>query len=321
MQKISRLPLIFILGYFLLLIIPNASAITLQLDGEKDSIPLGKYIRFLEDKDRNISLEEVVSGKFSKSFVQGKEDVIYLSYKDTNYWLELPTIQNLSNKKEWFVFVDNYFNFNLKTLSFYFVISDQVVHTIEIPNVKDYLLQKKFPLISIPIPPELLENKDLKIFVHSNVYGVIAFPFSITSSKISDITYKKIFVLSLLIGAMTLLFIYNLFIYISFRDKAYFFYIAYLFFWIIVSAISLYKLEVFLGLYISTELRILLYIFALLFLIGYIYYFLDTKRNFPNSKYLFGFLIVLLIINGIMIPINTIIAYKIIAIIGILEFS
>ena len=126
--------------------------------------------------------------------------------------------------------------------------------------------------------------------------------------------------MSILIGAMTLLFIYNLFIYISFRDKAYFFYIAYLFFWIIVSAISLYKLEVFLGLYISTELRILLYIFALLSLIGYIYYFLDTKRNFPNSKYLFGFLIVLLIINGIMLPINTIIAYKIIAIIGNLAF-
>ena len=70
-----------------------------------DSIPLGKYIRFLEDKNKDISLKDVISGKLNKSFVQGKEDVIFLSYQDTNYWLEFPTIQNFSDKKEWFIFL------------------------------------------------------------------------------------------------------------------------------------------------------------------------------------------------------------------------
>ena len=308
-----------ILGFFIFFV-PSVVAKEIVLDDEKDSIPLGKYIRFLEDKNKDISLKDVISGKLNKSFVQGKEDVIFLSYQDTNYWLEFPTIQNFSDKKEWFIFIDNYFSVSLKTISFYFVIQNQVAHKIEIPSVKEYQLQKKFPLISIPIPPELLENKDLKIFVHSNVYGLVSFPFSITNTKISNIAYKKVLVLSIFIGAMALLFIYNLFIFLSFRDKAYFFYIAYLFFGILAAAITLYKLETLLGLYIETEWRILGYIFVMLFLIGYSYYFLEIKKNFPSSKYLLGFLVILLIITSVIIPIKALLAHRIIAILGILNF-
>ena len=126
-----------ILGFFIFFV-PSVVAKEIVLDDEKDSIPLGKYIRFLEDKNKDISLKDVISGKLNKSFVQGKEDVIFLSYQDTNYWLEFPTIQNFSDKKEWFIFIDNYFSVSLKTISFYFVIQNQVAHKIEIPSVKEY---------------------------------------------------------------------------------------------------------------------------------------------------------------------------------------
>ena len=166
---------------------PSVVAKEIVLDDEKDSIPLGKYIRFLEDKNKDISLKDVISGKLNKSFVQGKEDVIFLSYQDTNYWLEFPTIQNFSDKKEWFIFIDNYFSVSLKTISFYFVIQNQVAHKIEIPSVKEYQLQKKFPLISIPIPPELLENKDLKIFENIPMFMVLFLFLSLLQTPKSQI--------------------------------------------------------------------------------------------------------------------------------------
>ncbi len=309
--------LVFILGFFVFLC-PSLFASKIVLNNEQDSFLLGKYIRFLEDKNRSVSIEDVLSGKFNKSFVQGEEDVIYLSYGNANYWLEFPTIQNLSEKKEWFIVMDNYFNFDFKNLSVYFVVADQVVDTIEIPSVKDYQLQKKFPLIFIPIPPELLENKDLKIFVHSDIYGYVVFPFSITNTKISTGIYKKTLLLGIFSGAVVLLLIYNLFIFISFGDKAYLFYISYLFFWLLAGIISLYKLEVLLGFYIIAKIRIFFWIFVMLSLIGYIYYFLETKKRFPSSIYPLGFLAILLISTAIINSTNTLLATKMISIEGVL---
>ena len=83
-----------------MLFLPVLSALNFAQDNYSDrnivltndgnvSMALGKHIRFLEDKDRHLTLENFISGNFEQQFRDGKHDVINLGIVDANVWIKL----------------------------------------------------------------------------------------------------------------------------------------------------------------------------------------------------------------------------------------
>ena len=159
---------------FLVLFLPVLSALNFAQDNYSDrnivltndgnvSMALGKHIRFLEDKDRHLTLENFISGNFEQQFRAGKHDVINLGIVDANVWIKLPSIFNYSDTKQWYIIIGNESTTPLESISFYFLQNNKFVHFVGIPSVKQYQIDTKFPILSIPIPGDILENSSQSI--------------------------------------------------------------------------------------------------------------------------------------------------------------
>ena len=288
------------------------------LSEQTDSLLLGKQIVYLEDTNKQFTIENFISGKLDESLQQGSQEIIYLGRGHGRYWLKLPEFKNTSNQKEWYLVLDNLGVSFLEAVSFYFVADNKVVQQIDIPSVKDYLEKNRLPLISIPIATDLLSKDDLKIFVRSDVRGNVFFSLAIANTKITSDIYRKIIFVSLFTGAILLLVFYNLFTFIALKDKAYLFYVIYLLSWVIASSISLYKFEVLLGFYLDYEYRFLCYILAILSLIAFIYYFLDIQKNLKIANYILGFLAIAILASTLIAFKSIILAFKVFSLLSVI---
>ena len=152
---------------FLVLFLPVLSALNFAQDNYSDrkivlindvnvSMALGKHMRFLEDKDRYLTIEDFFFGNFEQQFRAGKNDIINLGIVDANVWIEFPPIFNYSDTKQWYIIIGNESTTPLESISFYFLQNNKFVHLVEIPSVKQHQIDTKFPFLSIPIPEGLL---------------------------------------------------------------------------------------------------------------------------------------------------------------------
>ena len=179
-------------------------------------------------------------------------------------------------------------------------------------------IKQRFPTIVITIPKELSQKNNLKIFARIEAYGNNTFPFFLSSEKISLASYKEVIFVVIFLGPMFFLFLFNSFICIFLKDKAYFFYICYLFLWILVSFISFYKLEVIFGFHFGYKISLVFYALLIMAFVRFCYYFFDIKKNIPHANYLFSLLIAIGVIIIGSAYINIFFAYQATSLFGLL---
>ena len=264
-------------------------AVFLESKGER-TITLGKYIRILEDKDRSLNADDIFSGNFDQTFKPTKNDIVNLGLVDTDVWIEFPSIFNYSDTKQWYIIIGNESTTPLKSISFYFLQNNKFVHLVNIPSVKQHQIDTKSPILYIPIPTWILEDnsnsigkKDLQIYANASFSGRADINISLADTINPSSFYTENFLLVFVLGAIIMLFFYNFFILFALKELTYLFYNLYLFFWVGVSIVGYYKLEVLLGFYMSYFTHLIGSILASICIIEFVNHFLKTKTSIPTG--------------------------------------
>ena len=314
---------------FLVLFLPVLSALNFAQDNYSDrnivltndgnvSMALGKHIRFLEDKDRHLTLENFISGNFEQQFRDGKHDVINLGIVDANVWIKLPSIFNYSDTKQWYIIIGNESTTPLESISFYFLQNNKFVHFVGIPSVKQYQIDTKFPILSIPIPGDILENssqsietKSLQIFAKASYRGRADISFHLADTKVPRSFYPKNFFLTFFFGAIGVLFLYNLVVPFFSKELTYIYYNLYLFFWVGVALIGYYKFEVFFGFHLSYFSHFIGGILASIFIVEFCSELFKTKENLPSGYLWLKIIQISFVALALFSLLNFLLAFKI----------
>lgn len=199
----------------------NIYANILNIDENTKNIDLLKYSEIYIDKTRSLTIEDIKNPNIK--FEKNDKNILAYGYSpDLDVWIKI-TIKNNSNKSILKIIEYN----NPLTTNIDFFDSNKNIH------LKDGLFIDKLHRFTInPIfKIELNPNEENIYFIKatSNITTLIV------DLKLWDenVFYKKEIkhqlILSLFFGAMFILAIYNLFIYVFTKDKSYLYYVLYIF--------------------------------------------------------------------------------------------
>lgn len=214
---------------FILFITPLLSAPPVILQDTIGKYPLGLHLDFLRDIKGRWNIHEVKSIKFNNKWVASQSEVPNFGY-DTNYsvyWIRISLENKCSSFEKW------------------------LLEFQEIPWMDriDFYLFKPDGTFVHKVTGDTLPFHNRDIAYHNFVFRLSTFPkekyqlylrfenqggakipivlYSVTS--FSEKISKEIYIWGLFFGILLLALFYNLFIFLSIRDRSYFYYILYVF--------------------------------------------------------------------------------------------
>lgn len=200
----------------------------LILESGKDEYPLSAYLSVLEDKENTLTIEDVSSPKTANKFIPfTKKSTPSFGFTNSSYWVSLKIKNNLAEKRleEWLLEIDLTL---LDLIELYIPKAsggfDLKKAGRSLPFSEREIKDRKF-LFSLPLPPEIEQTYYLRFKTES----VMAFPMRLISK---DRFYMKdddeYIIFGIYYGIVFVMVLYNLFIYLSLKDKNYLFYVLYI---------------------------------------------------------------------------------------------
>ena len=227
--------------YFLLILISLLPAVSgaVELDGRTQRVPLGQQMAVLEDATRQASIGDILDRDAAGEFVTHHEDVLNAGYSRSAFWLRLDLnyrSEAPGEHKKWW-------------LELAYPPLDHLDLYLPDGQGNYYLAQRSgdgLPFDDRPIRHrnhlfelELPENLPLRIYLRVESEGSIQVPLTIWA----PVAYLEdqaghIYVLAMIYGVLLAMLFYNLFIYLSVRDRSYLYYILY------IGSFGLYQVSV-----------------------------------------------------------------------------
>lgn len=278
-NKIKKTKLLF---YFFIVLKFTFTQFSLPCHAEELSEPiiLGKHYDIFRDPSNKITIEDLLSGTYNKSFVASKDDYVFFSHTNDTIWLRLDTDKILKDKQEsyWLEVTDK-----LDSIEMYLVKEDGSYHVQKrgISNVDDQNIHYRSNLFQIQEPSvkEIYLKLDGELPLSS-----ISFLFETDSFINKVIDYK--YLTGIFYGFLLALLIYNLFLFFSLKEKAYFYYVLYIFSFILYQA-TLNSLDIellgqFLPKWFFIKSSAISGNLLLLFMILFCKEFLELKKYLPR---------------------------------------
>ena len=188
---------------------------------------IGRYIEYFEDSNKTISFEKIMADKNTRrlGWKQSREEKPGFGFKETAYWTRF-TLKNPTDRDIGFYLHQEYPH--IDRLDLY--VPDNNGHYAVIQTGAAYPFARRpyeyknfiFPLTIKAGATEMLY---LRLESHGsiNIHLSVASPGSFETIKDNDAIFYWMFY-----GIFSVMFIFNLFIFLSTRDRSYFYYILYL---------------------------------------------------------------------------------------------
>lgn len=253
----------------------------------ENSISFGKDIDYtaftLKDQAGKLKINDVVN---AKNFELNKNAVINFGINDATYWIKIKVTEAVELKDVVF-FIDQA---RLETADLYIVKKDGAISKREINSnfTKKFNLSQKLFVYAIPTDFNAkedfiyikLKSKELLVIpIHIYNEGSI-----ITTFLIRDMTF------GFYTGIMVVMFLYNLFLFFSVRDKSYIYYVVYIcLVWLSQISIQGYTVKYFWAYksWIDDNSVVLFSLLAVIFTTIFTQSFLNTKVYTPKAhKYI-----------------------------------
>ncbi len=195
----------------------------IKLNPQTHHYPLGELVEILEDKSQKMTFEQVISEENSKNFKLSTQKHPNQGYSTSNFWFRI-RIFNYTQEKWYLAFQTT----NIDSLDVHFVNEKKEL-------IKKYICGDTHPFDQRPIdffkfvfPFPKMENFD--IYVKFSGYYAKRHDLGIIHENVllQEAQYTLgtiIFTIAIVLGLV----IYNLLLYLSVKDKAYFYYVVYLF--------------------------------------------------------------------------------------------
>ncbi len=194
------------------------------LEEGKNNYSIGLNLDLLEDIDRQWNLNDIMSLEISQKFTPSKDSVTNFGFTKSAIWLRFHLINNLPIHKELILevaypLVDH--------IEFYFPVSNgryQMKKGGEEVLFQNLEIKYPNPLFNITIQP----GEEQIIYIRYYDEGSVSFPLVLWDTKtFMEKSNRQQYVLGLYYGIILAMILYNLFLLLSTKDKAYFYYILY----------------------------------------------------------------------------------------------
>lgn len=212
---------------FLLFILLSSTTVEAKSDEQINSITssskklIGKTIYYLEDTNNTLTIHDVMT---SDSFQKSDKDVPNFGITNSYYWIKfslynttdselfMEIAQPIMDEIEFYNLIDSTNNFEIKKVGEIYPFSEREFHfTNYVFNLKIRKGETKTYYIKV----KSTEQIQVPIYIGSLL--------SIAESSNTFSFYSALF-----LGVMTVMILYNFFIYISTKDKSYIFYVLYI---------------------------------------------------------------------------------------------
>ncbi|NJK83183.1 MAG: hypothetical protein HC912_04550 [Saprospiraceae bacterium] len=185
---------------------------------------MGMYLQLLEDKEGNLSIEQVAGIEFNDAFVASTEEQHNFGYTKSVYWARVLLNNRQEHEREYWLEIDYAL---LNYIDVFIVDANGQVQHQKGGNLLPFGTRDvnyKNPIFKINLPPTFLGNRLLYVRIQSQ--STMAFPLILWSpdafiDKSSDLQLG----FGIYYGLMLVMIFYNLFIFFSLRDISYLYYV------------------------------------------------------------------------------------------------
>ncbi len=187
---------------------------------EQKSYPLIQQIFFLEDKEKNLIVEEISQPSYNIRFEQQKKKSINFGYSQSNFWLKFQ-VKNLQPDESWFLEISYPL---LDYIEFYAQKPDSSWKNTLMGDMIPFA-EREITYRNFIIPLHQSDTITRTYFMKVQTKGAVQVPIQIIRAKdyyrqntVSELLY------GLFYGVMFVMFFYNIVLYFSLRDSNYLYY-------------------------------------------------------------------------------------------------
>lgn len=197
----------------------------IQLHQSDGLLPINESIYYFEDASHRLSIANVSNDNFASNFIQSQRKKLNFGMNNSTFWVRFDVQNHAKQQEEWLL--ELAYSAIDKIVLYYQNQEGEWVSK----NYGDHLSFKHRDLayrnFFIKLPKDLSEKKTF--FLQLQTQGVSAFPLSLVRS---DQLYRVVqydLIYALFFGAMIVMLIYNLFVFISLRDISFILYVGVIF--------------------------------------------------------------------------------------------
>jgi len=265
------------------------------IDDSTESVNLGRYMEILEDPDASLTIDDVIKPELQNRWVRSEWDIPNLGFTKSAYWFRMSlknsgSIDRYRLELSWHLIDTVKLYYLDKNNSFF-----EITKGYNIPVMSQENVSRSF-LFDIPF-----FNKDQSVYIRVKSDYCIQLPLKIwVIEEYQKQEKNEIYIMGGFVGILIVMILYNLFLYISIRDRSYLYYSLYIFsmlgYNLLYSGAGAELLRMTypditrIGFPLSETIAC---ITAVLFVMN----FLNTKKNQPLINKLFILIIIISILN------------------------
>jgi len=213
----------------------HAAAPTVRLKPDIGKYNLGLYADILEDKQGELTIKQVSSSAYTDQWVQSQQEQPNFAFSHSVYWLRINLTSDMQTPEKWLLEVA----FALQDYIDYYVVHEgdivSVFHTGDRVSFNSRPVDYRNFLFEFDISPKETRHIYLRLQSYDGVHEPC--PIILWNQQSFALANGiRNLGMGLFFGIMMVMAIYNLFIFLSVRDRAYAYYVAYItgfIFWLV----------------------------------------------------------------------------------------
>jgi serine phosphatase RsbU (regulator of sigma subunit) len=234
---LSRKPLLYLYSIIVLLFLLPKNAQAQEDEIDKDTLdyfhpnlvvlrpehkayPLVKQVVYLEDKDRNLIVEEIAQTSYAHRFKNIEKRSINFGYSLSNFWLKFD-IKNLNPEEAWFLEISYPL---LDNIEFYYMKNDSTWGSMLLGDMIPFT-EREITYRNFIIPLHQTDTLTRTYFLKVQTKGAVQVPMEVIRAKdyykqntTSELLYGVFY------GIMLVMIFYNVVLYFSLNDSNYLYY-------------------------------------------------------------------------------------------------
>jgi signal transduction histidine kinase len=203
-----------------------ATAQVINLDSNLSFSNLGKQITYYEDKKANLTLDEIKALSENGKFKKGETDILNLRNTKSAFWIRIDYRGKATEKNYLMLDVPN-----IEYIDLYIDSDHGLIHRSAgalLPPPQGVTISNNY-IFNLPIQ----QNNNVKttVWLRLKTNNILIVPIKlVTSENLIERKFVKNSFEVIYIGILLTLFIFNIFLYFSIKDRTYFYYSLYVFF-------------------------------------------------------------------------------------------
>lgn len=256
----------------------NLIAQEIILSNAVNEVPASLNCLVFEDVNHQFSEHEILSHNFQKNFQKTKTTIPNFGYTTANIWLKIDLKNN--STKHWFLEIDNP---RINHLSFFLLKNNQLVSQFQTGDSQpfsSYQIADRNLFLDL----EMLKNESYTIYLKANSTEDLKFPMTFWEEKrLYQHLADRNLMWGIYFGFILLISLYNFFLWLTIRDKTYFFYVFYVFFFGLMQAdIYGYDYQYLWGNSIFNDRALMVFMYCSnFFMVQFLRNFLGLKKILP----------------------------------------